>query len=452
VMNESSKQETEKPTGSIDIKRQTSNLRYRWLWAEPSIWTDKMLAALDNGVKGGKWFSIIDKVYRPKTLKAAWKKVEANKGASGVDKQTVERFQANEDEYLTEIHEELLRDSYEPSAVRRVYIPKEKGKMRPLGIPTVKDRIVQTAAKMVLEPILEKEFLDMSYGFRPGRGAKDALLRVDRKLQEGYTWVVDADLRSYFDTIPHERLMNKVKRYVSDRSFLSLIEKWLSQNIMDEASEWVPTSGTPQGAVISPLLANLYLHDLDKEVVEAGYEMVRYADDFVILTKSRDEAIKAATIVMEWVEANGLEIHPEKSHIGNCMKEGQGFDFLGYRFECGTRWVRQKSIKAFRDKIRAKTRRTCGQSIKSIICSVNRTVKGWYQYFKHVNKWSMEVFDSFVRRRLRAILRKHNKRPGFGLSFRDHKEWPNLYFANLGLFSMAKARELENACRPRCGN
>jgi RNA-directed DNA polymerase len=449
VMNNTSKQETQIPPGYIETTRQTSNLRSRWIWVEPSVWTDKMLTALENGVKGGKWFSIMDKVYKPATLRAAWQKVKANKGAAGVDKQSTERFQVNEEKYLSEIHEELRRDTYQPQAVKRVYIPKGGGKTRPLGIPTVKDRIIQTAAKMVLEPILEKEFLDVSYGFRPGRGAKDALRKVDQKLLEGYTWVVDADLQAYFDTIPHEKLMGKLQRYVSDGKYLSIVEKWLNQEIMEEASRWVPIMGTPQGAVLSPLLANLYLHDLDKAITKAGYEMVRYADDFVILCKSEQEALESLKLIEEWVTAHGLTIHPEKTHLGNCMEEGQGFDFLGYRFECGKRWIRKKSLKSFRDKIREKTKRTCGQSIQFVIETLNRTLKGWYQYFKHVNKWGMGTFDSFTRRRLRGILRKQNKRPGFGRSFRDHKEWPNSYFANLGLFSMKEARVLEVARQSR---
>lgn len=263
---------------------------------------------------------------------------------------------------------------------------------------------------------------------------------------------MDADLQSYFDTIPHDRLMDKLKGYVSDGRYLSLVESWLSQEVVEECSRWVPEGGTPQGAVLSPLLANLYLHDLDVLITEAGYEMTRYADDFVILTKSKHAAMQALKIVAEWVERNGLILHPEKTHLGNCLEKGQGFEFLGYHFEAGARWVRNKSLKSFRDKVRAKTKRTCGKSIISCIESLNRTLKGWYQYFKHVDRWKMDTFDGFVRRRLRAILRKQNKRPGFGRSFRDHKEWPNSYFANLKLFSMEQARVLDVARQSRCGN
>jgi RNA-directed DNA polymerase len=255
-------------------------------WAEASIWTDRMVSALGNGVKGGKWFSLIDKVVRPATLEAAWQRVARNKGAAGVDGQSVERFARQSERYLLELHTELKAETYRPSPVKRVEIPKADGKTRPLGIPTVKDRIVQAALKMVIEPIFEVQFREGSYGFRPGRGCKDALREVDRLLKEGYTHVVDADLKGYFDTIPHDRLMALVEGSISDGRVLSLIESFLHQDIMTETARWQPDSGTPQGAVLSPLLANLYLHPLDLLMEQSGYRMVRYADDFVILCAS----------------------------------------------------------------------------------------------------------------------------------------------------------------------
>jgi RNA-directed DNA polymerase len=211
-----------------------------------------MLAALENGVKGGKWFSLIDKGYRAETLRAAWQKVETNAGAAGVDGQSVERFAARAEMYLEELSTELKKGTYRPQAVRRVEIPKGGGKFRPLGIPVVKDRIVQTALKLVMEPIFEWEFLKMSYGFRPGLGCKDALREVEQWLREGYTFVVDADLRSYFDTIAHARLLNRVEEKVSDGRVLELIEGFLKQEIVKEMERWTPTGGTPQGAVMTP--------------------------------------------------------------------------------------------------------------------------------------------------------------------------------------------------------
>lgn len=425
--------------------------RLRWNWVEPMIWTDKMLAALENGVKGNKWFSLIDKVCKPLVLYGAWEKVKGNQGAGGVDKMTIEKFQENEIKYLKEIEEELKSNSYKPKPVKRVYIPKGGGKMRPLGIPAVKDRVVQQAVKMALEPIFEKEFLNMSFGFRPGKGAKEALKEVSDLITEGYTWVVDADLQSYFDTIPHDKLMDKVSKRVSDGKVLGLIEGWLEQEIMEEGKTWTPTQGTPQGGVLSPLLANIYLHDLDVKITEHGYRMIRYADDFVILTKSNKEAEEALRLVKEWVTPNGLSLHPDKTHVGNCMIEGQGFEFLGYRFEAGKTWIRKKSIKSFRDRIREKTRRTCGRAITDVIASLNPVLRGWSEYFKEVTKYTLGTFDSFVRRRLRAILKIQNKQSGFGVGWCNTR-WPNKFFAELGLFTMEVHQALGRARQSRCGN
>jgi RNA-directed DNA polymerase len=244
---------------SVQIAKQGAEAR-DWSWVEASVWTDRMLSALGNGVKGGVWYSVMDKVYAPATLAAAWAKVKANGGAAGVDRQSIERFAAHAEVYLAELSRALRAGDYRPSAIRRVEIPKGDGGMRPLGIPTVKDRIVQTAVKFVLEPILEARFHPASFGFRPGRGAKDALRVVDRLVKSGFCFVVDADLKSYFDTIPHDRLMESLRARVSDGRVLDLVQAWLNQDIVAECGRWTPAGGTPQGAVISPLLANLYSH------------------------------------------------------------------------------------------------------------------------------------------------------------------------------------------------
>lgn len=411
----------------------------KWEWVEASIWTERMLTALENGVKGGKWFSLIDKVFPEKTLWEAWKQVKSNNGASGVDKVTVERFESNAEKYLQEIHKFLKEGTYQPQAVKRVYIPKGGGKLRPLGIPTVKDRIVETALKNVLEPIFEKEFLDMSYGFRPNRGCKDALREVDKLLKSGNVWVVDADLKSYFDSIPHDSLMEKVEKKISDGRVLSLIKKYLKQEIFEEIKHWTPANGTPQGAVISPLLANIYLHGLDVKITGRGHKIVRYADDFVVLCETKEEAEEALEEIKEWVKSNGLEMNAEKTHIGNCMIEGQGFEFLGYRFEAGQRYVRKKSFDSLKDKIRNKTFRKRGESLSVIVKDLNKTLKGWFGYFKHANKHTFKMIDGFVRRRLRAILRKQQKRPGSGKTLRDHLQWTNAFFAEHELFTMERA-------------
>ena len=428
-------------------KQAPSNQTPKRDWIDRAIWTERMLAALGNGVKGNKWFSLIDKAHRPQTLAAAWQHVKANKGAAGIDGQSCERFAAQSERYLNELAEDLQTGRYQASPVRRVEIAKADGKKRPLGIPTVKDRIVQTAVKRVIEPIFEQAFLPTSYGFRPGRGCKDALREVDTLLKEGYTHVVDADLKSYFDSIPHARLMERIEERISDGRLLELLADWLRQDIIRGLERWTPSGGAPQGAVISPLLANIYLHPLDEQMAQQGYRMVRYADDFVILSQSAEQAQQALEEVRAWTQAHGLTLHPDKTHVGDCRIAGQGFEFLGYRFEAGKRWVRKKSLTALKDKIRAKTRRSRGDSLARIIADLNPMLKGWYGYFKHACRWEFPALDGFIRRRLRALLRKQEKRPGGGWCHTDQRRWPNAYFAAQGLFTMTAAHV--SASQPR---
>lgn len=426
---------------------ETSHRDENLWWMEASIWTDRMVSALDNGVKGGKWFSLVDKVIRRTTLEAAWRKVARNDGAAGVDGQGIERFAAQSAKYLDELHDDLKSDRYRPSPVKRVEIPKGDGTTRPLGIPTVKDRIVQRALKMAIEPIFEVQFRPGSYGFRPGRGCKDALREVDRLLKEGYVHVVDADLKAYFDTIPQDRLLAQVARSISDGRVLELTERFLQQDIMKGMARWRPTTGTPQGAVISPLLANIYLHPLDLLMEERGRRMVRYADDFVILCRTAEEATAALAEVAAWVTANGLTLHPEKTRVGDSREPGQGFDFLGYRFEAGRRLVRKKALKALKGKVRARTLRSRGDSLGRIVADLNPVLRGWFGYFKHASPALFVYLDGFVRRRLRALLRKQEKRPGFGRCLADQKRWNNAFFAQQGLFTLQAAHA--NARHPR---
>jgi RNA-directed DNA polymerase len=400
-----------------------------------------MVSALVNGVKGGKWFSLVDKVIRPTTLDAAWRKVARNKGAAGVDGQSTERFAMQAERYLRELHDDLKDGTYRPNPVKRVEIPKGDGRTRPLGIPTVKDRIVQTALKMTIEPVFEVQFRPGSYGFRPGRSCKDALREVDRLLKEGNTFAVDADLKSYFDSIPHDRLMALVAGSISDGRILSLIDGFLGQDIMKDMTRWQPTTGTPQGAVISPLLANLYLHPFDLLMEQNGWHMVRYADDFVILCRTEAEARAALRQVEAWAAENGLTLHPDKTRVGDSRQPGQGFEFLGYRFEAGRRLVRKKSLKALKDKVRARTIRSRGDSLDRIIGDLNPVLRGWFGYFKHATPALYRVIDGFIRRRLRAILRKQEKRPGIGRCEADHQRWPNAFFAAHGLFTLRTAFE-----------
>jgi RNA-directed DNA polymerase len=415
--------------------------------AEASVWTERMLSALVNGVKGGKWFSLMDKVFAPKTLAVAWAKVRANKGAAGVDGQSIERFAAKADLYLSELSMALREGTYHPQAVKRVDIPKGDGKTRPLGIPTVKDRIVQQAVRLVIEPIFEAGFADGSYGFRPGRGCHDALREVDRLIKEGFTHVVDADLASYFDSIPHDRLVARIETRIIDGKVLDLIRGWLTADILKGLERWTPTQGSPQGAVISPLLANTYLDPLDKLMAGRGYRMVRYADDFVILCRSREEADAALAEVRTWVNENGLTLHPEKTHVGDCRVPGQGFEFLGYRFEAGQRLVRKKSLDKLKDSIREKTRRTRGDSLEFIIGDLNRTLRGWFGYFKQAHPYTFEALDGLIRRRLRSLLMQQNKLKHYGISPTLSKRWPNAFFANAGLFALHTA--WQTARQPR---
>lgn len=421
--------------------------RRDWSWVEATVWNERMLAALGNGVRVGKWFSLIDKVYRQQTLKAAWHKVKGNAGAAGVDGQSVKQFGWRAESYLAELEQALKAEECQPEPIKRVEIPKAGGKMRPLGIPAVKDRIVQTALKLVIEPIFEREFEESSYGFRPQRSAKDALREVDELIRQGYTHVVDADLESFFDTIPHAALMRQIEERISDGRVLELIGLFLSQDIIHGMKRWTPTGGTPQGAVVSPLLANIYLHPLDRQMKQQGYRMVRYADDFVVLCRTAQQAQAVLEEVKSWVEQNGLRLNADKTHVGDCRQAGQGFEFLGYRFEAGQRWVRPKSFKALRERIRVKTQRTRGDSLAKIIEDLNPMLRGWFNYFKQAHPLVHEMMDGFIRRRLRALLRKQEKRPGRGRCLDDQRRWPNAFFATQGLFTMITARELASQSR-----
>lgn len=420
--------------------KQAAEIQARWRWVEPTVWNVRMLTALENGVKGGRWFSLIDKVYALPNLRAAFAKVKANAGAAGTDRQTIEMFEHHLEANLQKLSHELRDGTYRPQPVRRHWIPKpgKAGEKRPLGIPPVRDRVAQGAVRNVIEPIYERDFAAHSYGFRPGRGCKDALHRVSKLLGEGYTWVVDADLRSYFDTIPQQRLLERVRQKVSDGRVLGLIQAYLEQPILEELTQWRPESGTPQGAVVSPLLSNIYLDPLDHHMAAAGYEMVRYADDFVVLCRSEQEAQRVLERVQRWVVAVGLELHPEKTRIADAPGD-EGFVFLGYHFKRGKRFPSTKSIGKLRETLRRKTRRTNGVSLRLVIENVNRTVRGWFGYFQHAHRNSFPDLDGWVRMRLRSLLRKRRGRKGRGRGS-DHQRWPNAYFAQHGLYSMTTAR------------
>jgi RNA-directed DNA polymerase len=421
-------------------------VRARWAWTASEVWTERMLTALEQGVRGGRWFTLIDKVYARPTLRAAFARVKANRGAAGVDHVTVAMYEARLDANLDALATALRTGTYQPQPIRRQWIPKGPRERRPLGIPTVRDRVVQTALCLVLEPIFEVAFAPHSYGFRPHRSAKDALRRVNALLHAGYGDVVDADFQAYFDSIPHGPLRARVQSKVSDNRTLALLDAFLHQPIFEGLAQWTAEAGTPQGAVISPLLANLYLDPLDHAMAEAGYEMVRYADDFVVLCRTPEDAAQALAAVRRWTEAAGLRLHPEKTHLVDMQLPG-GFDFLGYHFERGYRWPRAKSLKKLKDAVRQKTGRNNGHSLAVIIEDVNRTLRGWLAYFKH-SHGSFATLDGWVRMRLRSLLRRRTARAGRGRGA-DHQRWPTRFFAAHGLYSLAHAHVAFRQSCPR---
>jgi RNA-directed DNA polymerase len=410
-------------------------------WVEPSVWTPRMLAALQNGVKGGLWFSLIDKVYSAKNLEAAFRKVKGNRGAAGIDRVSVAEFERRLPEQLDRIRHELQEGTYQPRAIRRVYIDKPGRKeKRPLGIPTVRDRVVQTALRQVIEPIFEREFAPHSYGFRPRRGCKDALREVQRCLDAGKLLVVDTDISKCFESIPHERLMTKVKRRIADQRVLKLIEQLLRQGVLEELSEWAPEKGTPQGSVISPLLANIYLNDLDHQLSDIS--LVRYADDLVVLCRTEDEAKSALETLAAWMTEAELRLHPDKTRIVDMRRSGNSFEFLGYRFaRQGKRVLRQprrQSLERFKNRVRQLTPRTSGRSLNRIIAELNPVLRGWFGYYKH-SRWRLfKELDQWIRIRLRTVLRQRHKRKGLARGA-DYLRWPNYFFASAGLYSLLQA-------------
>lgn len=410
----------------------------RWAWVAPEVWTERMLTTLEQGVRGGRWYTLMDKVAALPTLRAAFTRVKANRGAAGVDHVTVAMYERRLDANLTALSTALRTGTYRPQAIRRHWIPKPGTRQqRPLGIPTVRDRVVQTAVRLVLEPIFEQDFAEHSYGFRPKRSAKDALRRVDTLLRAGYVHVVDADLQSYFDSIPHPPLRARVQTKISDGRVLALLDAFLQQPIFEGLAQWTPEEGTPQGAVISPLLANLYLDPLDHTMAAAGFEVVRYADDLVVLCRTPEAATQALQLLQRWTTAAGLRLHSEKTRLVDVREPG-GFDFLGYHFKRGYRWPRKKSVQKLRDTLRPKTRRTHGQSLAVTIADVNRVLRGWFEYFKHSHPTALRPIDEWVRMRLRSILRHRQGRAGRGHGL-DHRRWPRRFFEAQGLFSLVTA-------------
>lgn len=395
-----------------------------------------MLARLAASEPTTVWFRLWDKVIGKPNLQNAFWKVWRNQGSAGVDGQSVRQFEERLDRELERLSRELHERSYRRQPARRKWIDKPgTTEKRPLGIPTVRDRTVEAAVRNVIEPIFEHEFCASSYGFRPGRSCQQAVGKVEEWLREGRVWCVDADLKSYFDTIPHAPLMERIRKRVVDGNVLALVEQSLKAGVMEELKGWESTKqGTPQGAVISPLLANIYLHPMDQEMERRGWALVRYADDLVVLCRSQEEAQEVMNFLSGWTEAAGLTLHPTKTRIVNAIEEG--FDFLGWHFRGTRKWPREKSLQKLREKLKPLSRRTQGGSFGEIITKLNRTLRGWYGYFRYCHPVHRQEPDAWLRRRLRAMLRKREKRPGYGRTEADSRRWPNRWFANQGLFSL----------------
>lgn len=451
----------DQPTGVPATDKQEGEDLWQRHRAERGVWSQKMLEALDTGVRGKKWFSLIDKIYAERTLQLAWAKVQDNAGGCGVDGITVGHFGKDSQKRLLAVKEQVQRGTYQPKPIKRVWIPKlGSSEKRPLGIPTVTDRVVQAATRMVIEPIFEREFAPHSYGFRPGRGCKDALRRVEELLQSGHIHIVDVDIKGYFDSIPHDLLMKQVREHIADGRVLKLIEGFLKQGVMTQMGKMESheaEDGTPQGGVISPLLANIYLNPLDWQTSQKGREMVRYADDMVILCQSAEAAQQALQDLREWANQAGLTLHPEKTKIVDMGQPKANFEFLGYQFWRSKtsgqirRFIREKSLKKLRAEIKPLTKRANGHSLEAIVARLRPKLKGFYNYFKHASASALENVDGWIRGRLRGILRKRAGRRGRGRG-RDHQRWNNHYFAQLGLFSLKQALELEKSSLRKADN
>ena len=407
-----------------------------------AVWTERMLDTLERGIKGGQWYSLIDKVWDEKhLLLAAWSVIRKD-GAAGVDGQGCALLEAHLSQTVGELSRLLKAERYAPRPVKRVWIDKlGSSEKRPLGIPTVREQAgpaptALRAQRMGSRPrLVERDFAEHSYGFRPGRNAQQAIARVETLLAQGQVWVVDADLKGYFDSIPQDKLLEAVRKKIADGRILRLLEKYLSQGVLESGKDWQPTGqGTPQGAVISPLLANIYLDPLDQQMAGRGRAMIRYADDFIILCRSQAEAQEALAEVAAWVNEAGLMLHPQKTRIVDASQPG-GFDFLGWHFERGWKWPREKSVERFKEALREQTMRTDGRSLPMIIGGLNRRLRGWSGYFAGGHGDLYTRVDQWLRMRLRSLLRKRERRKGRGRGL-DHQRYPNVYFAELGLISL----------------
>ena len=362
-----------------------------------------------------KFFQLIDKIYDMDNLKESWKQVKSNKGCAGIDKQSIHDFEKQSEQYLREIQRAVKNGLYKATPVLRKYIPKEDGKLRPLGIPTVKDRILQQAAKNVIEQIFAMKFLSCSYGYRPGKSAHQAVEQIKKYVDQGYTWVIDADVEKFFDSVDHKLMMSFVAKEISDGKVLNLIESWLTAGVMNKGEIEETTEGTPQGGVISPLLANIYLHEMDEQVTKLyGVRMVRYADDFVIFCKTKEKAERTMKQVEEILTGLKLRLNKKKTKIVNVNKES--FGFLGFNFKRagGKLFVTpgKKAIKKFKDSVRATSHRRHPVKPREMVGRLNSVIRGWGNYFKIGNvRWLFTILDRWIRTRVRTFIEK--RKSGF---------------------------------------
>lgn len=382
---------------------------------------------------------LYDKVHRPDVLAEAWRRVARNAGSAGVDGQSIKWIeqQYGVERFLRELQEELQQERYDAAAIRRVYIPKGDGRQRPLGIPTVKDRVVQMAVKLVIEPLFEADFLDCSYGFRPQRSNQQAVAEVHRAVNHR-KWVVDVDLKSYFDTIPHDALLQCVRRRVSDRRVLHLIRCWLKAGIMEDGQLQYPASGTPQGGVLSPLLSNIYLHELDKQMQGVDGKLVRFADDLVVLCDTRAQAEQTLGKLRSILGEMGLTVNEQKTRIGHAR---ESFDFLGFTFReayshrqrrlVRVKYPRLKSLQAIRQRVKDAIKALpLGVLFREVVDCANRKLRGWANYFRIGNSYvAAEGLQAYVCEQLRIWWRRRKQRK----QVRGRQAWANDFLYRQGL-------------------